>query len=507
MASRHLPLPFRLAAEFPRLTRLAAFFLGGMTTFAFAPAELYWLAPLLILPLLFTTLTGSPREAGAHYFWYGLGLFLCGTYWIHISVTVFGNAPAWIAALLMVGLSLIMALFLRIAGWLTARFAHGEPWRLLLAGPAAWVLIEWLRGWAFSGFPWLAFGYAHTDSWFSGWAPVAGVYGVSFMVLFSGAGVLVALLTKGWQRLAAVTAVLLPWILGGILSGVQWTETTGDTVRATIVQGGVSQDRKWLPAQRRATMDFYRGALLDAPRSDLVVWPEVAIPAVDDQVSDFLDLLSADAKRAGQTLLLGILERSENGQIFNSVIALDGGERQSYRKRHLVPFGEYFPVPAGVREWMKMRNLPHSDLAAGDKVQPLLTTGAGIGLAVAICYEDAYGAEQLYAFPEADLIVNVSNDAWFGDSIAPHQHLQIARMRALEVGRASVRATNNGISAFIRADGTLLQSGRQFVSEIMTAELPLRRGETPYTRLGNWPAIGGGLVLLALLWIRSRTGI
>jgi len=210
-------------------------------------------------------------------------------------------------------------------------------------------------------------------------------------------------------------------------------------------------------------------------------------------------------------LLFGILERSfeqsADGNIYNSVFIVGGKERQAYRKRHLVPFGEYFPVPASVRAWMKMQNLPHSDLAAGAAVQPLLVARNGAKLAVAICYEDAFGGEQLYALPEADLLVNVSNDAWFGDSIAPHQHLEIARMRALEVGRFVIRSTNTGISAFIDANGKLLQTGSQFEPQVMTSEVQPRQGLTPYAATGNRLVIGLCLFIIGVFWLRSRAGL
>jgi apolipoprotein N-acyltransferase len=206
-------------------------------------------------------------------------------------------------------------------------------------------------------------------------------------------------------------------------------------------------------------------------------------------------------------ILERVYERSGDAKIYNSVILLDGESRQVYRKRHLVPFGEYFPVPAQVREWMRMMNLPHSDLSSGSDVQPLLVAANGTELAVAICYEDAFGAEQLYALPEASLLINVSNDAWFGESVAPYQHLQMARMRALEVGRYSVRSTNTGISAFIGPQGELLQTGKQFEEEIMTADIRSRRGTTVYADVGNWPILGLCFTILGFFWIRSRTGI
>ena len=502
---------FSFAADRPKVSRFFAFVVGSATTLVFAPAGWALLAPLLILPLLFVALTVSPKDAAAHFFWFGFGLFLTGTYWIYISVHVFGNAALWIAILLMVGLSLIMAMFLWCAGWLMSRLSHGEPWRLLFAAPASWVVIEWLRGWVLTGFPWLAHGYGQVDTALAGWAPVLGIYGVSLVLVFSTAAMLVAILTTGRERFVATGLVVAPWLLGAVLSAVEWTESYGDPIRTSVIQGGVSQDRKWLPEQRQATLDFYRRSTLSLPDSDLVIWPEVAIPARADQVTSYLNAVDGDAKRSGQTVLLGILEysveRSDEPLIYNSVLLLGGEQRQTYRKRHLVPFGEYFPVPASVREWMRMQNLPYSDLSAGDDVQPLLTTAAGVQLSVAICYEDAYGAEQLYAFPDTDLLINVSNDAWFGDSLAPHQHLQIARMRALEVGRYAARSTNTGISAFIGPDGELLKTGRQFTAEVMTMDLRARKGTTPYADLGNWPAIGLCFLILGILWFRSRTGI
>ena len=499
---------FLFAADRPFVSRLIVITAGVLTTATFAPLGWYALSPWLMLPLLFVTLTVSPRDAGSHFFWYGLGLFLTGTYWIYISVHVFGNAALWIAVLLMVGLTLIMATYLRLAGWLMARLALGEPWLLCLVAPSTWVLIEWLRGWLFSGFPWLALGYSQTDSWYAGWAPVIGVYGVSYMLMLTACAILVVILVEGRRRWLAIALALLPWLGGGILGQQTWTEPHGEPIRTTIVQAGVSQDRKWLPVQRGQTMEYYRRSTQGVQESDLVVWPEVAVPAVEDQVTGYLDDVAADAVRAGQTVVLGILERGAgDGSIHNSVIVLGAEERHVYRKRHLVPFGEYFPVPQVVRNWMKMQNLPYADLAAGAAVQPLPVTADGTRLAVAICYEDAYAGEQLYAFPDAELIINVSNDGWFGDSIAPHQHLQIARMRAVEFGRYAVRSTNNGISAFIRPDGSLLHAGRQFEPEIATAEVRRHRGATPFARFGNWPVISLSTLILGLFWLRGRAGL
>jgi len=499
-----------ILADHPWLARLVFFVLGCLTTTAFAPMGWYWLLPLLLLPVLHICLMLPPRDAAKYAFWFGFGLFLSGTYWIYISVHVFGKAPLWIALLLMLGLVLIMSFYLWLTAWLTSRLSIGEPWFLLIVAPAAWVLIEWLRGWILTGFPWLALGYSQVDSPLAGWAPVLGVYGVSFMLMLSTTALVITLISQGRERLLAIVIVLLPWIIGAGLRGIEWTEAAGEPIRSTLIQGGVSQDLKWLPERLQPTLDYYRLETRNAASSTIVVWPEVAIPSVTDQVEGFIGLVEKDARKSGQTVLFGILERdyarSIEPKIYNSVVMLGGDSdgRQVYRKRHLVPFGEYFPVPATVREWMRMMSLPHTDLTAGAEDQPLLVAANGAGVSVAICYEDAYGAEQLYAMAEASLLVNVSNDAWFGDSIAPHQHLEIARMRALEVGRYAIRATNTGISAFIGPKGEILESGPQFQPVSMTMNIEPRKGSTPYLRSGNRPVIGFCLLILALFWIRSR---
>jgi apolipoprotein N-acyltransferase len=501
-----------LPADRPRLSQLLFFLLGCLATTTFAPFAWYVLAPILLLPLLYVCLTVSPRDAAKYGFWFGVGLFLTGTYWIYISVVVFGQAPVAIALFLMLGLVLLMSLFLGLTGWLISRLASGEPWPLLLVAPAAWVAVEWLRGWFLTGFPWLGLGYGHIDSPLAGWAPVVGVYGVSALLVLSTTAVLVAMLTRNRQQWVALAIVVLPWLVGSALKSVEWTQSAGAAFASTLIQGGISQDRKWLNEQFLPTLDFYREATRAVPTSDIVVWPEVAIPSRPSRlplVESYIDTLESDSRITGQTILLGVLEyvadETAKPKVYNSIVALNGEERQVYRKRHLVPFGEYFPVPAKVREWMRMMNLPHSDLSAGADVQPLLVAGNGVELAVAICYEDAYGAEQLYALPEASLLINVSNDAWFGDSIAPHQHLQIARMRALEVGRYAIRATNTGISAFIDPHGKVIKSGPQFKPVTLTATVEPRKGMTPYASTGNRPVIGLCLLIIAAFWLRTRS--
>ncbi len=497
----------KFSAARPKSSRLVFLLLGSAMSLGFAPFGWSLLLLLLLLPLFLLCLEVSPRTAAGHAFWFGFGMFRAGTYWIYISVHIYGEAALWIALLLMVGLAAIMAALISLAGWLISRLSGGEPAALLFVAPAAWVLVEWVRGWILTGFPWLALGYAQIDTPLAGWAPIVGVYGVSFMLALTAAALIVASRSARPLRIVGIVTGAAAWVVGGLLQPLDWTEPVGEPMTATILQAGVSQDRKWDRDQLLPIMSYYHASSASVPDSDLVLWPEVAIPALDDHVERFLGAVNEHAGRNGQNIVLGILERDTSEpepRVFNSVLMLNGGKRQAYRKRHLVPFGEYFPVPDSVREWMKMQNLPHSDLAPGAEIQPLLTAINGVQMAVAICYEDAYGAEQLYAFPEAGLIINVSNDAWFGESIAPHQHLQIARMRALEVERFAIRSTNTGISAFIDATGKLLQTGRQFEAEKMTADVQPRKGSTPYAATGNVVVIGVCLALLALAAQRRR---
>jgi len=500
-----------LPADRPRISQLIFFVLGCVTTLAFAPFEWSILVPLVLVPFLYVCLTNSPRDSAKHGFWLGFGMFLTGTYWIYISVAVFGQAPTWIALLLMVGLVLLMSGYLWITGWLISRLASGEPWLLLAVAPAAWVIVEWARGWLISGFPWMSLGYSQVDSALAGWAPIIGVYGVSALMVLCSAAILVAIMTRGRQQIIAVALVFLPGLVGVGLRAVDWTEPDGEPLTATIIQGGISQDKKWLIEQFQPTLDFYRSETRKAAGSDIVVWPEVAIPAASDRVEGYILGLESDSRINGQTILFGILERVTARTIkpktYNAIIAVNGEERQAYRKRHLVPFGEYFPVPAVVREWMRMMSLPHSDLTAGDDPQPLIHTLGGVELAVAICYEDAYGAEQLYAMPDAGILINVSNDAWFGGSIAAHQHLEIARMRSLEVGRHTIRATNTGISAFIGPKGEVLEIGEQFVPVTMTRSVQPYKGATPYSSVGNGLVLGLAFLIVGGFWLRGRANL
>ena len=482
-----------------------AAFVGALLPLGFAPFSLYWLVPVLLAVLFATWMRCPARVAARRGFGFGFGAFLTGTYWLYISIHVFGQAPRWLAVFLMLGMVLAMALYLAGCGWLAARCrSRWLALDALLLWPACWVFVEWLRGWLFTGFPWLSLGYAQINGPLAAWAPVTGVYGLSAAVTFV-AGALLCLWRGSLPARLAALAGLLALALGTVwIDGSHWTRPNGPELRVALVQGGISQDLKWLPEQRVPTMELYRRLSLDQPDADIVVWPEVAIPAMAHQVETYLDGLRQHAAERGQWLLLGILSYDfDRDQYYNALLQL-GPQTGVYYKRHLVPFGEFFPVPDFVRSWMRLMSLPYRDAARGARYQPLLKA-AGVGLAPSICYEDAYGTELLDFLPAAGLLVNVSNDAWFGDSLAPHQHLQIARMRALETGRDMLRATNTGITALIGADGRIRKQSPQFRTDVLTGRVQPRSGATPFVRFGNWPVIIVATVLLGLgIWLGRR---
>ncbi len=482
----------------------AAFALGGLLSAAFAPFGLFPLAVLCPAALLLMWEGASPRRAAWLSFAFGSGTFLAGTYWLYTSIHVFGQAPLWVAILLMLSLVAIMGAYHALVGYIAARwFPRSGLLRWLVAVPALWVTVEWLRGWVLSGFPWLALGYSQIDSWLAAFAPLVGAYGVSLLVVISAGALVAAIRERGMPRAAGVAVIVIIWGTGWGLSRLEWTARAGEPLSVSLVQGAISQDLKWQAENRDATLKLYRELTQRALGSRIVIWPEAALPALAHEVEDFLKDLYKQARGKGSDLVIGLLRYDfERRQYRNSILAMSD-DLTWYDKRRLVPFGEFFPVPDFVRSWMRLMSLPYVDMTAGEPDQPPLRAG-GERLGATICYEDAYGSQQLGVLKEATLLVNVSNDAWFGDSTAPHQHLEIARMRALEAGRAMLRATNDGITVVIGPDGRVLQGIAQFEPGVLTTVVEPRSGLTPYARTGNVPVIVWCFVGLAAGLLAGR---
>ena len=490
-----------------RLVELGAVAAGVLLVLAFDPAG-WWPVALLSPALLFLLWQGAgPGRAAWLGFLYGFAAFLAGTWWTFVSVHDFGKAPAALAALLTLGLAALMAAYYALLGWAAARWLPPAGLMRWLVGlPAAWVLLEWVRGWFLSGFPWLSLGFSQTDSVLGALAPLGGLYGLSWACAL-GAGALATLLREDLARRVAAIGVLFALFAAAAIAERQvWTRPAGPPLQAAMIQGAVGQDEKWLETQLEPTRELYLGLTEPHWGKDLLIWPEAALPALLHQEIGFLEVLDERARAAGSELLMGILERDpRDGQFYNTLVSL-GGEPEIYRKRHLVPFGEYFPVPEFVREVMRMMSLPYSDIAPGPPDPGPMTLG-GVPVAPTICYEDAFGAQQRVFFPAAELLVNVSNDAWFGDTIAPFQHLQIARMRAMETGRWMLRATNNGITAVIEPDGRVAARSVQFKPAVVVGEVVPMQGMTPWLRMGDLPLAGGAALLFLLPALRrNRAG-
>jgi apolipoprotein N-acyltransferase len=472
---------------------------GALLALAFAPAGVWSLAFLCPATLMLLWDDARPRAAA----WRGMlftgGTFLAGTYWLYHSIHLIGQAPVWIALFLMLGLVAIMGSYTALLGYAVARWgAAAGAIRYLVLLPAGWVATEWLRGWFLSGFPWLAIGYSQLDTPLAAYAPVGGIYAVSLAAAVTAGSLVMLLLETPKARVTGAVVLLLTWGSALALGRVEWTRPRGTEVTVALVQGAVPQSMKWVPGQLEHTMNLYLDLTRPHLGAGIIVWPESAIPSLESSVRGYLDYVSVLAQSRGSSLVTGLVRRDPQSRAYYNAMAAWSPGEQWYYKRHLVPFGEYFPVPAAVRDWMRLMNLPYSDFAAGMETQAPLAAG-GEALAPTICYEDAYGAEQRSLARESTLLVNVTNDAWFGDSSAPHQHLDISRMRSLETGRPMLRATNDGVTALIAHDGSVMGSLPQFRPGVLTGTVRPRTGLTPYLRAGNWP-------VLVLLWVGLYAG-
>lgn len=490
-----------------RWALLAALLLGASVPFAFAPyafSTLAVLAPALWLLLL---RGAAPKVAARLGFAFGFGLYGVGVNWVYISIHVFGHSPLPAAIAVMLLLVAYMSLFPMALTYLCARYRVPATLAMLLVLPAGWVLAEWLRSWLFTGFAWLNLGYTQIDSPLSGYAPVLGVYGVSWLTAISAGLLAWTLSTAGRARWLGPLLFVLLWGGGAQLKQSEWTQAAGAPLNVSLIQGNIPQDEKWDPAQEVATLQKYvdltRGEWAEqgTRRVDLVIWPETAIPAFQHEVADsFLQPLGEEARSVGTDLLTGIpVYDSERDEYYNAVISV-GREQAAYYKHHLVPFGEYLPLRDILGTLLQVMPLPVADFSAGKLGQPLLRV-AGYPVGVSICYEIIFGEEMITQLPQAAFLVNVSNDAWFGDSLAPHQHLEMARMRALETGRSLLRATNTGITAIIGPDGGIRERGPQFETLVLRGAIEPRSGSTPYVRWGNWPVVTITSLIVALVFL------
>lgn len=467
--------------------------LAGLCCVAgFAPFGVFVLPVLALATLFALWQRATTRREAAHLgFFFGLGLFCAGVGWIYVALHDYGQMPIWLAAPAMLLFAAFLSLFTALAGNLQSRLNASAGWRMVLAMPACWVLIEWLRGMIFTGFPWLTLGYAQSDSPLAGYAPVLGAYGVSLAAAVSAA--LLVLMWREGRSLRGKIALfwfLLLWAGGALLKHVSWTEPVGAPVSVALVQGNISQDVKFREDQLDNTLEIYRRLATQYP-ARLTVLPETAFPMFREEVpQDLIAALRDHARRNDGDVLAGMFERDRAGY-YNSVVAIGKSENAfaaeppHYRKHHLVIFGEFIPFRP-LFGWFinEVLNIPMGDLARGGLRQAPLEV-AGQRVAVNICYEDVFGEEIVSALPDATLLVNVTNDGWYGNSHAAAQHNQMSRFRAMESGRMMLRATNTGVTSIIGVDGKMLQQLPQHRVGVLLGSAQGYAGMTPYARWGN----------------------
>lgn len=481
---------------------------GGVQTLTLAPFDLHWLGPVSILLILLILLPVDGRRFFRAGWCLGLGLFGSGASWIYVSISEFGNTSAPIAVLLTVlfvaGLSLLPA----ATFWAWARLAGPTLLRRLILFPALWVLADWVRGWLLTGFPWLYLGTAQVDGPLAGLAPIAGVHGVTFIIAVTGAVLCSLWMTlRAGRKLSATALVLsLTVIWGGsaFLGKLDWTQRGQTPLTIAAVQGNIPQQMKWDPDFLQHQIEVYLKLTSEDWQRDLILWPETAIPVPQNQAGGLISFIN---ERLGDssTLVTGIpwygfVSDVQNNAFRNAIMATGNGQG-TYYKQKLVPFGEYVPLQNWLRGIIGFFDLPMSDFVPGPPNQPPLQVG-DTNVMPYICYEVAYADFVAHNARDTGLLITISNDGWFGHSIGPLQHLQMARMRALETGRFMIRATNNGITAIIDDHGRIQTRIPQFERGVMRGKVHTVTGTTPFMTTGSWPVLI--LALILIVFARPR---
>ena len=468
---------------------ILALLCGAALTLAFAPFSI-WIIAIVSIGIFNLLLMDTDRvRSFSLAFSFGIGLFATGTSWVYVSIHDYGNAAmplaAGLTALFVIGIAFIFALPFIFYGLLDNQNTSIR----LFAFPAIWILGEWFRSWFLTGFPWLLLGYSSLDTWLEGWAPIAGVYSLSGGMALSGV-VLSICLTQRLSNATIGGLVMIAILWGGglYLRGQQWTHTTGETLSVALVQPNNPLLLKWNPNTLPNILNNFSSINESLKEKDLIIWPEAAIPRLKHTVQPLLDQQDKFARDSNTALILGIPIAKQESDYYNGVIGL-GSASGEYRKQRLVPFGEYVPLEHWLRGLIDFFDLPMSNFKTGPRGQETIHIANRIKIASAICYEIAYPDLVAENAKNTHVLLTLSNDTWFGRSIGPHQHLQMARMRALENAKPLIRATNDGITALIDSKGKIGLSIPQFKSDILKGWVTPRGGETFYTKQGSVPVI------------------
>ena len=484
---------------------LAALFSGLIFPFAIAPFFLWPIVIVSLMGLLYSLQNSSIKEAVFRTWLFGFAKFSVGVSWIYVSMHDHGGTPA-LLAILMVGLfAAFLATFPALFMYFFQRFynqSHTPAMITILAFSSLWFLYEWFRSWILTGFPWLFAGDAQLHTWLNGWAPILSVYGLSFLTALTAGAIYYSVRSKQFAYLVFLSV----WPIGLLLQNISWTEVTNE-LKVSAVQGNIAQEVKWLPEQRSPTINAYLDQTRQHWDSDLILWPETAITVLKDQFQAYLDTINEEAINNKTTLITGIPFRYTQGpfkgEFHNSILAIGMGEGL-YHKQKLVPFGEYIPLEQAIRGLLPFLDLPMSSFKKGNQEQPLLKVEKNEQLflvAPFICYEIVYPEFVAEMAKDSDLLITISNDAWFGDSLGPKQHMAIAQMRALETQRYLLRSTNTGITALVNHKGKIVKQLPTEKRATLTAYAQTRQGLTPFMQFGLWPLLLMSLLILSLgMW-------
>ncbi|MFO7808757.1 apolipoprotein N-acyltransferase [Guyparkeria sp.] len=489
---------------------LVALLAGATSVLAFAPFA-FWPAAIIAPAVLFALIRHcGPGRALRLGWWFGLGQFGLGVSWVYESFTLFGGIVAPLAVMVTALFVMALAVYPALALWLAVRIAPRADWSSRAAAfVASWVLIEALRAWLFGGFPWLNLGISQVDGPLVGWLPLIGEYGIT-AILLTLAIALWRLSSRVWAHgpdwrcwVGPALVLFLVPLASLPLRSLDWSEPTGHSLSVGVVQGNIAQMQKFDPEFFQSTLSIYRELTDSLPEVDLVLWPETAIPRVIDDLPDVRTDLDALARDRDFSLLVGTFARDGAGRYYNTLLGFPDSVGE-YHKRHLVPFGEYFPLRRLLEKMPWLFQVPMSDLSPGGADQPPLRVGE-LTLGASICFEADFSRDIRATIPSADILVTVSNDSWFGESFSPYQHLQMARARAIEFRRPLIRATNTGISAIIDTHGHVRQSLGSGEKGVLTEEIRPREGNTPLAYVGGWPALGLMLLVLAVAaWRQAK---
>ncbi|MBQ0720094.1 MAG: apolipoprotein N-acyltransferase [Gammaproteobacteria bacterium] len=483
---------------------LLALFSGALLPLALAPFNWWPTALFSTCALCFLCRGQGMRGVFALSMVFGFGLYGVGASWIYVSIHDYGHASVGLASLLTglfaLGMALVFALPLSLFGL----FRKAPPVAVLFAFPALWVLGEWFRGWFLTGFPWLNIGYGFIDTWLVGWAPIFGVLALSGIIAFSGALVSLIGERKQHKSLIGNALILLTLICAGgaYLKIKPWTYPSGKRLKVALVQPNLPLLEKWDDRELKQILVNFKQSNESLLDQDLIVWPESALPTLQSNISGFLDEIDTTLREEHVGLLTGIPSNTDSNHYYNSVLGL-GRASGSYQKRRLVPFGEYVPLERWLRGAIGFFDLPMSAFSAGADQQRPIRLGT-VQIATAICYEIAYPDLLARDARDANILLTVSNDTWFGQSIGPHQHLQIARMRAIENAKPLLRSTNDGISANISPRGKVLEKLPRFQAGILKTQVTPYTGSSPFSQYGSLPIVGLSFVILIVLRVFRR---